>query len=109
MKLKNYKERVWSILEEHENARNNDLSLYAIYIWKYEKGKLADIDTENPKLPLKNFQQMPPLSSIKRARRIIQNDDNEFLPTDEDVRKARKIKQENYEESEVEEAKAQKQ
>lgn len=104
--LKTYKERVRSILELHESARNNDGSLYACYINKYHHGLVKqDMYGKNSSILLNDFKHFPPMENIRRSRQLIQNGDNEYLPTDPKVRKARRIKEENWTNCEVREAK----
>lgn len=107
--LKHYRQKVESILRDHEAARNNDGTLYAYFISKYCPHLVAHIHEgfaeSTPAVPLKNFKNLPPMENIRRSRQIIQNDNNLYLPTDPMVRKARKIKEENWRNAEVREAK----
>lgn len=104
MELKGYKERVWKILEDHPNARNNDGTLIAYYLFTFHHHLVVDDVDGQPALKLKNFKNIPPMESITRARRIIQNNDNMFLPTIPAVLKARGLKEKNYRDAEVREA-----
>jgi len=104
--LKTYKQKVRVILEQYERARNNDGVLMAHYINTYHPG-LVSIDQDGDvTIKLKNFTSLPPLENIRRSRQIIQNDDGEFPPTDPKVVKARRIKEKNWNDCEVREAKA---
>jgi CO dehydrogenase nickel-insertion accessory protein CooC1 len=105
MELRHYKEKVQKILEEHEQARNNDGTLIAHFVKRYYKTLLVVDPDGNEMLPLKNFKHLPPMETITRARRIIQNDNHMLIPTDPNVAKARRIKEENYRNAEVREAK----
>ena len=105
MELKKVQKRVYEILHDQENARNSDKSLLAVYIWRYCKKLLTGLGTDDPKLPLKNFDKLPSIKSIMRARRMVQNEKGEFLPTSKQVRKQRRIKEEEYRTKEVPEAK----
>jgi len=103
--LKDYKTKVRSILAEHPTARNNDGSLQAYFIYKYCRHLVTtDIDGK-PAIRLENLKNLPPLETIRRSRQIIQNDNGEYLPTDPAVRRERKIKEENYRNAEVRQAK----
>lgn len=104
--LKHYREKVGRILKDSENARNNDGSLYAHFINRYCKELVVPDANGEPAVPLKNFRNLPPMENIRRSRQIIQNDSGLYLPTKESVRKARNIKQKNWEEVEIREAKA---
>lgn len=104
--LKDYKQKVRMVLEAHPQARNSDLTLMAHYLHTFRR-HLVEYDSEGkPYLYLNKFKEMASPETLIRARRIIQNDDNEFLPTSPAVRKARRIKEENYRNAEVREAKA---
>lgn len=103
--LKHYKEKVLTILRDNENARNNDGSLYAYFIQKYCKQYIVPDANGDPGVPLKNFRHLPPMETLGRCRRIIQNDNNLYLPTLASVRKERRIKEQNWREAEVREAK----
>jgi len=103
-RLKDVKNKVYFVLRDHEKARNNDGTLIAHLLNKhYTRFIRKDADGEKV-VRLKDFQHFPSFESIRRARQIIQNDDNEFLPTDPKVAKARRIKEEDYRNAEVREA-----
>ena len=103
--LKHYRQKVETILRDHENARNNDGSLYAHFLSKYCSHLIVTDANGEKAIALKNFRNLPPMENIRRSRQIIQNDNNLYLPTDPEVRKARKIKEENWRNAEVREAK----
>lgn len=103
--LKNFKPKVYSILEKHEQARNNDGTLYAYFIKKYCKHLVIQDPDGVDMLPLKNFKHLPPMENIRRVRQIIQNDNGDLIPTDPKVREARGIKEQNWRDAEVREAK----
>jgi len=104
MRLKDVKLKVRSILKEKEETRNNDGHLLAHYVAKYYPRLVDDTVVTNKTVSLGNFRYFPPVETITRARRIIQNVDKEFLPTTEAVRKARRIKEQDYKNWEVREA-----
>lgn len=102
--LKHYKQKVQKILEDHESARNNDGTMIAYFIQKYCSHLIVEVDGV-VMLPLKNFKNLPPLENLRRSRAIIQNDNQILRPTDPRVSKARRIKEENFRNAEVREAK----
>lgn len=112
MRLKDIKPKVRSILKEKEETRNNDGHLLAHYVAKYysrlvKDNTVTDVagkEQVDKSVSLGNFRYFPPVESITRARRLIQNVDKEFPPTLEAVRKARRIKEEDYRNWEVREA-----
>jgi hypothetical protein len=104
MELKTYAQRVKAILAQYEKARNSDQTLYAHYVNTYQPSFIELKDGEKV-VRLSNIKNLHPYESVSRARRIIQNDLHQYLPTDPDVIKARGIKEENYRNCEVREAK----
>lgn len=106
MQLKDFKPRVRKVLHEHESARNNDWSLFAWYISTYHSSRISR-DTEDKKcIRLEELKTMPSMETLIRCRRLIQNEDGEYLPTAHDVLKRRGIKAKNYSDVEVREAQA---
>lgn len=102
--LKTYKQKVFSVMEEHEEARNNDGTLLAYFIDRFfPQLVIPDADGEKA-IKLRNLKNLPPLENIRRVRAIIQNVDGKLLPTKPEVIKARKIKEENFRNVEVREA-----
>jgi len=76
-------EKVTWLLGKYEELRNSD-KLLLFYYWRLinnYQGELEDNDILN----------LTPGETITRVRRYIQNDLNLFLPTDEDVIRAREI------------------
>ena len=107
-RLKDVKIKVRSIMEEFPETRNSDGVLFAEFIFKHCKN-LVRKDGESKSdavLPLRYFRYLPSLETVRRSRQLIQNDDGEFLPTDPNITKLRRIKQMNYQDAEVREAKA---
>lgn len=109
--LKDYKEQVYSIMWEHEQARNSDWTLVAHFVHKY-RPELVHVTAKSDRnrggelcVPLNQFKNFPSAETLIRERRVIQNNDGDLLPTDPKVTKARRIKEQNYREAEVREAK----
>lgn len=105
MRLRTYKDRVMYILEKSVDARNNDGVLMAHYIATFHSNLLVRDVIGDQAIPLKRLKDLPPIENLRRSRQIIQNDNNMYLPNDPKVRKARKIKEENWRQAEVREAK----
>jgi len=91
------KKMVWGILKDSEKARNSDkwlilkaLALLGedITIWNKEKPVVKW------QIPLDHLDAIPNFESIRRCRAEIQNKDQEWLPTDQDVIQARGVKEE---------------
>ena len=103
-RLRDIKDKVYKILEQHPKARDNDGTLIAHFLFEHSNQFVReDMDGELV-IRMKDFQNLPPFNSVSRARRIIQNDDGLFLPTSAAVRKARRIKEDSYRNWEVREA-----
>jgi hypothetical protein len=82
------KRGVLELLREDERCRNDDKWL----VWKYLREK-AGIQIF---IPFEDFKKMPAFESIRRVRQHIQNDLKLFLPTDPEVRIARRIEEEEW-------------
>ena len=105
MELKNYRKRIEYLLSIHEKARDNDGVLIAHYLNTFCPS-LVDLNSKGEKtVMLKNFKKMPSFENIRRARQIVQNTKGLYLPLTEKVLKARRIKEKNFKDCEVREAK----
>jgi len=102
--LKTFKQKVADILKEKPATRDSDSLLYAHYIFRFHKSVVKMNEEQKPYIMLADLNNLPPSETIRRCRQIIQNNDNLYLPTTLAVRKARKIKEENYRDAEVREA-----
>lgn len=97
--------KVRAILADHESARNNDGTLFAYFIQKHCKELVVKLPDGTEVIPLKNFKKLPPMENLRRVRQIIQNENEMYEPTDPEVKKARGIKEKNWREAEIREAK----
>jgi len=102
--LKTYKQKVRYLLEKYPQARNSDGTLVAHYIKEFHRHLIQKNIDGDESIALKNIKHLPPLENIRRCRQIIQNDNEEFPPTDPEIAKARGIKEENWRTAEVREA-----
>lgn len=92
MKLKS---QVESILAEFPKTRDSDITLM-IHLWnRYYPAHLHQAP-RGQGIYLSSLYTLPTQESIKRERAFIQNEEFRFLPTDEKVRRARRIKEETY-------------
>ena len=82
---KTTKDKVEDILERKEQARNSDKYLIWYY-WKYEE-QIDSLDNFG------EFKEGTSSRSIIRARAEIQNDEGKYLPTDPEVIRKRRIKE----------------
>lgn len=105
-KLKTYKEKTAAVLKKYSATRNSDMNLYAHYLYMYYPGKIIKNQADELCIRLSDLKEMPTMENIRRSRQIIQNDDGMFLPTDPEVAKERGIKEKDWHDAEVREAKA---
>ena len=86
--LKKVKEYVLELLETDEKCRNSDKVLTYKVMRKFT----------NIYIPFEDFEKIPSFESIRRTRAYIQNKEKKFLPTDPNVIKKRRIRQEEWRE-----------
>lgn len=103
--LKGRAHKVFKIMAEYPQARNNDWTLMAHYIHIYYFRLLQKDQDGDLVIKLKHLKELPSWQSIRLARQIIQNEKGLLLPTDPKVLKIRKIKEENIRNAEWREAK----
>lgn len=84
-------------LEKIEETRNSDIKL-TIAIWqKYYPDYVLDTSQgEKSGIFLDALFILPREDNVKRIRAKIQNEEHKFLPTDPEVRKKRKISEEEW-------------
>lgn len=76
------------LLKNEERCRNDDKYLTFRVMQQYTKIYI----------PFEDFKKIPAFETIKRARAKKQNKEMVYLPTDEDVLKKRKLRQEDIKE-----------
>lgn len=103
--LKTYKQKVRYILEYVPQTRNDDGLLFAHYVNHFYPQLVRRMEDGHKYVALKHFKDLPSFETIRRCRQIIQNDNGDFIPTDPKVIKGRGIKEENWRNAEVREAK----
>lgn len=90
------KSRVLSILKDFPKARDSDIWL-TIKLWTLYYPTLIDrTDQENPKIKLSDILHLPREDNVKRVRAKIQNEEHLYLPETPEVRKQRKISEEEW-------------
>lgn len=94
--MRNLKEKILSILNEDEESRNSDIRLTQMIWWRFHNNKLIELEDKKLAVRLSDLFDLPREDNIKRIRAKIQNEENKFLPTREDVRKQRKINEEQW-------------
>lgn len=83
------KHKVEKILELFEDARNNDAVLYAHLIYYYYNKYITTNASGDFCIRLKDLKHLPKQYDVQRYRQIIQNKEEKFLPTNEEVKKLR--------------------
>lgn len=89
MKRNVVRKQIEKVLETMEEARNDDKVL-AIEVWRNYLPESRTIVT------FEEVLRLPSQEAINRIRRKIQNDEKRFLPTDEKIRKRRKISEKEW-------------
>lgn len=100
MEPKNAKKKVYAILEEYPQARNDDKCLVACYWARYQAHLLEQKTNEAGEIylvvPLKNILKLDSEDKLSRIRRKIQNEEGRFWPTVEHVAQKRGIAMEHW-------------
>lgn len=92
--IKNLKEKVIHILEKYPETRNDDALLTFYIIGQYLGDELIHY---NEKAYISTYALGKVREDhVKRIRAIIQNEEGKFLPTNENVRRKRKISEESW-------------
>jgi len=87
------KKQVEEVLKEDEQSRNSDLRLMCM-VWKTYYEKFVRTDDEGCQyVRMRDMADVPREDHISRARRKIQ-EEGQYLPTSPQVRKRRKILEE---------------
>jgi len=96
MKKDFLKQHVEHILKEFPPSRDSDITL-TIHLWsKYYPAHIKINSDGRRGIFLESLYTLPSQESIKRIRAIIQNDEGRLLPTDPQVRKQRRISEEDW-------------
>lgn len=92
MTLKN---KVLERLKNCNKCREDDAHL-TMHVWvKYHSGKIH-MDGEKHYVYLSDIGDLPREDHVKRVRAIIQNVDNQYLPSNPEVRRKRKIAESDW-------------
>lgn len=94
-KIENLTEKVKFVLEKYEWARNNDTMLQILLINEFFSDKLTVTKDERVLVDTSILYTIRE-DHIKRIRALL-NAKGQYLPTDENVRKKRRISQERWE------------
>lgn len=95
-KIENLTEKVKFVLEKYEWARNNDTMLQMLVIAEYYPEKMQSSPLSSDVLVETSVLYLIREDHIKRIRALL-NQKGLYLPTDENVRKQRRISQERWE------------
>lgn len=90
------KDQVKYVLSEYPETRNSDITLM-IKVWElYFPSFIKQGATGEKGVWLKDLYDLPREDNVKRIRAIFQNDFNQFLPSDPEVRRKRGIEEANW-------------
>jgi hypothetical protein len=94
--IKSLKKMVEEGLRECEDCRNSDIKL-TNWIWvNFYPDVLTKTSLGDYAVRLLDLYDLPREDNVKRIRAVFQNEKNMYLPTDEKVRKQRKINEEQW-------------
>lgn len=96
--MRNLKDKILYCLTTKPETRNSDIKLTNFFWIHYYPEKIFQNDKKEFCVRLLDLYDLPTEDSIKRVRAVIQNVDGVCLPTDENVRKQRKISEEKWRE-----------
>lgn len=95
--IKNLKDKVRRVLSLFPETRNSDIEL-TIRIWReHFPSKIVHSEKYNDDfVRLKDLFELPREDNIKRVRAVIQNVENEYLPTSSKIAEQRKINMDTW-------------
>lgn len=94
MNLNNLKEKILFCLQNFEITRNDDAQLTFFIIHKYLPNEIIQVN-EKWYISTEALKQVRE-DNVKRLRAHIQNVEHKFLPTTEEVRRKRKIGEQEW-------------
>lgn len=91
------KDMVETVLRDVEETRNSDITL-TIEIWKryYPDDVLNTSRGDKTGIFLESLYNLPREDNVKRIRAKLQNEENKYLPTSEEVRRKRQISEDSW-------------
>ena len=89
------KETVERVLENRPETRNNDVTL-TVWVWHSLRPDLFRRIDGDSYIRTKDLYELPREDNVKRLRAQIQNDEGRFLPTDPEVIKLRRRREERW-------------
>jgi|ETNvirnome_2_300_1030623.scaffolds.fasta_scaffold186314_1 hypothetical protein len=93
--IRNLEEKVRYCLERSERARNSDVFLTQMIIWEYLRPET--LKGEDGRIYFSaDSGYIVREDNVKRIRARLQNEKNLYLPTEEKIRKARRINEEEW-------------
>jgi hypothetical protein len=91
------RDMVETVLKDNEETRNSDIKLtIAIWIKYYPDYVLDTSQGDKSGIFLDALFILPREDNVKRIRAKIQNEEKKYLPTDPEVRRKRKISEEEW-------------
>ena len=90
------RDQVIYCLTQDPHSRNSDIRLTQVLWWNYYNSYFIKGEDDKWLIRVGDLWSLPREDNIKRVRAKIQNDENKFLPTDPEVCRKRKIKEEDW-------------
>ena len=90
------KQMVEYCLKEFPETRNSDIKLTNTIWWNFYKNYLKFDEENNLMVRLVDIYHLPKEDNVKRLRAKFQNELHLYLPDDPEVRRQRKIKEEQW-------------
>jgi len=94
--MKKLEQKIIYCLEKYPETRNSDTKLTNAIWLEFYKDKLFSTADGNAAIKLIDLYNLPTQDDVKRIRAKIQNEKHLFLPTSIEIRKKRKIKEEDW-------------
>lgn len=79
------KEQILEALRIDEKSRNSDIRLTQVVWYKFYNRYLFDNYNGDMSIAFKDLNNVPREDHIARIRRVIQNDEHKYVPTDRSV------------------------
>jgi hypothetical protein len=94
--MRKLKDDILEVLRDDEQSRNSDIRLTQVLWWRFYNNKMVKLGDGKIAVRLSDLFELPREDHVKRIRAVIQNEENRYLPTSEEVRKKRLINEEKW-------------
>jgi hypothetical protein len=90
------RKKILECLKSDKSTRDSDVRLTQVVWFRYYKEFLFVSPDERWSIRIGDLHKVPREDNIKRIRATIQNDEHLYLPESEEVRKQRRIKEDEW-------------